>query len=154
MKHKLKKVLIAALILAAVCFYGYPLFVAFAGEIFPIPVHQEVNEIRRISLLDLSGYAPKVLKTFEDGEIDGFMERLLAMKAGQYVNDPPTEHGPLSVNIYYSDGAIDYIGSDICQYITASGVEKSRGWYYIGRDQMRELFLKYVDAGILPELNK
>ena len=154
MKPKLKKALMAVLIFAAVCFYGYPLFVALAGEIFPVPVHQEISEIRRVSLLDMSGYAPRVLKAFEDDEIAGFMERLMTMKSGRYFNDPPTEHGPLTVNIYYSDGAIDYIGSDICQYITASGEEMSRGWYYIGRDQMIELFQEYVDPGILPDLNK
>ena len=154
MMQKLKKTLLAVLIFAAVIFYGYPLFVAFAGEIFPVPVHQEISEIRRVSLLDMSGYAPRVLKTFEDEEIVGFMERLMTVKAGRYVNDPPTEHGPLTVNIYYLDGAIDYIGSDICQYKTASGEEMSRGWYYIGRDQMIELFQEYVDPGILPDLDK
>lgn len=154
MKSKLKKTLLAGLIFAAILFYGYPLYVAFAGEIFPVPVHQEISEIRRVSLLDMSGYAPRVLKTFEDEEIVGFMKRLLILKAGRYVNDPPTEHGPLTVNIYYSDGAIDYIGSDICQYKNAAGEEMSRGWYYIGRDQMTELFQEYVDPGILPDLDK
>ena len=142
------------LILGAICFYGYPLFIAFAGQIFPVPVHQSVEEIQYIELLDASRREPKVLKTFEGTEIDGFMEQLLAMKAGRYVNDPPTEHGPLTVKICYTDGASDYIGSDICQYMTASGVEKSRGWYYIGRDAMKKLFLKYVDAGVLPDFDK
>ena len=143
-----------ALIIAAVSFYGYPLFVALAGQVFPIPLHQNMEQIRSIVLLDSSGYEPKELKTIEGKEIDSFMEQLLKLKAGQYVNDPPTEHGPLTVKICYADGAVDYIGSDICQYITASGSEKSRGWYYIGRDSMKKFFLKYVDAGALPDLNK
>jgi len=154
MKKKLKRIGITLLILAAVCFYGYPLFVAFAGQIFPIPVHQDVEEIQCIELLDASLTEPRVLKSFEGADIDEFMKRLLDMKAGQYVNDPPTEHGPLTVKIYYADGAVDYIGSDLCQYLSASGVEKGRGWYYIGRNAMKELFLEYVDAGVLPDLYK
>lgn len=144
----------AALILAAVCFYGYPLVVAFSGQVFPVPVHQNIEEIQKVRLLDSSQHTPEELRSFDGEEINGFMERLLAMKAGQYVNDPPTELGPLTVKIDYKDGAVDYIGSDLCQYMTASGVEKSRGWYYIGREAMEDLFLKYVDAGDLPDLDK
>ena len=144
----------AVLILAAVCFYGYPLFVAFAGQIFPVPLHQDREEIQTIELLDATQQEPKVLLRLEGVEMDGFMDRLLEMKVGRYVNDPPTEHGPLTVKINYADGAVDYIGSDICQYITAAGVEESRGWYYTGRRAMKALFLEYVDAGLLPDLDK
>ena len=70
------------LILGAVCFYGYPLFVAFAGQIFPIPVHQDVGAIQCIELLDASAHEPRVLKTFEGADIGEFMKRLLDMKAG------------------------------------------------------------------------
>ena len=144
----------AVLILAAICFYGYPLFVAFAGQIFPVPVHQGTEEIQTIELLDASRQEPKVLLRLEGAEIYDFMDRLLEMKVGRYVNDPPTEHGPLTVKINYADGAIDYIGSDICQYITAAGLDKSRGWYYTGRSAMKALFLDYVDAGLLPDFDK
>ena len=65
MKAKLKRIGMVALIIAAVSFYGYPLFVALAGQVFPIPLHQNMEQIRSIVLLDSSGYEPKELKTIE-----------------------------------------------------------------------------------------
>ena len=154
MKEKVKKVGFRVLIVMAVLFYGTPLVIALSGQIFSVPIHQEMENIQQIKLLDTSGRDEIVLMTLDDSEISSFMEQLLSMKAGQYVNDPPTALGPLTVRILYADGAADYIGSDICRYYDASGVETGRGWYYIGREELYELFCIYVDPKLLPDHNK
>lgn len=154
MKEKAKRIGLIILINLAILFYGIPLLTAFAGKIFPIPVHQNAEYIQKIELLDTNSREFAVLRSLEGPQIAAFMQQLTSIKAGRYVNDPPTELGPLTVKIVYYDGAEDYIGSDICQYYDDSGSEKSRGWYYVGREELYELFCSYVDSKLLPDQNK
>lgn len=145
-----KKFGLAVLIIMAVLFYGFPLVTALAGKAFDIPVHQPVENIISIELLDTSRSEYVVLKVLDDTEISDFMDTFMSMKAGRYVNDPPTEYGILTVKICYADGAADYIGCDLNQYFLPSGEEKGAGWYYVGEEEMIDLFAQYVDENLLP----
>lgn len=148
---KIKKIGLAILITLAVLIYGFPLVTLLAGKAFDVPVHQPVENIQSIELLDTSRDRTAVLKVLSKGETETFLNDFLSLKAGRYVNDPPTRYGILTVKIYYQDGAVDFIGSDMNAYFLASGEEKGAGWYYLGREEMIELFENYVDRSILPD---
>lgn len=153
MRKKLKKIGLGLLIAGAVVFYGFPLVTFFAGKAFDVPLNQKAENIRSIHLLDTSREQPEVLAVLEGAEMEGFLEDFLALKAGRYVNDPPTRYGILTVKICYQDGAADYIGSDLNEYYLASGEEAGAGWYYLGRGEMVRLFQQYVDREKLPDQN-
>ena len=148
---KLKKIGLSVLIVLAVVFYGFPLATALAGKAFPVPVHQRIEDIHCVQLLDTSQDPVTVLKFLTEPELEPFLDQLLSIKAGRYVNDPPTHYGILTVMICYQDGSVDYIGSDLCGYYLADGREADAGWYYIGREEMIGLFSWYVPKDMLPD---
>ena len=151
MVKKLKKIGFGLLIAGAVAFYGFPLITFFVGKAFDVPLNQPVQNIRSIELLDTSKDQPEVLLILEGSEMDRFLEDFLSLRAGRYVNDPPTHYGILTVKVCYQDGAADYTGSDLNEYYLVTGEEDAAGWYYMGRDEMIRLFQRYVDWEKLPD---
>lgn len=150
MKKKIKKAGLTVLIALAVVVYGFPLVTLFSGKAFKMPLHQSVENILSIELLDTSRRPEAVLKVLNETETEEFLDTFLSMKAGKYVNDPPVKYGILTVKIRYQDGAVDYIGSDMNAYFLSSGEEDGAGWYYVGREEMIGLFKQYVDEALLP----
>ena len=150
MKKSVKKAGLVLLVVLAVFVYGFPLVTMLMGKQFKIPVHQPAEKIRCIELIDTSGQSEAVLKVLHGNEAKAFLDAFLSLKAGKYVNDPPTKFGILTVKIYYQDGAVDFIGSDMNAYFLPSGEEAGAGWYYVGRKEMLGLFELYVDRNLLP----
>lgn len=120
--------------------------------IYPAPVHQPVENVAKIELLDTHLHDVVVLYTLNESEIPEFWEKLTALEFGRYINDPSTIYGILAVKIYYRDGYVDIIGADINDYNNPSGKSIARdGWYYVkDRNDYVELFAQYVDASLLP----
>ena len=148
---KRKKIGLRVLIILAVAFYGLPLVTALAGKAFSVPVHQRIEDIHCVQLLDTSQDPVAVLKVLTEPEVEPFLDQLLSMKAGRYVNDPPNHYGILTVMICYQDGSVDYIGSDLCAYYLSDGSEAGTGWYYMGREEMIGFFSQYVPKDMLPD---
>ena len=148
---KLKQAGFKIAIVLAVIIYGFPLVTCFAGKSFKIPMHQAAENISSIELLDTSIKPATVLKILDETETDDFLTVFCSLRAGKYINDPPVKYGILTVKITYQDGATDFIGSDMNAYFLATGETHGTGWYYIGREEMLDLFEKYVDPALLPK---
>lgn len=98
-----------------------------------------------IKQIDL-GYSPrrenKIIYTLEPDEIDEFLNELRSIKLRKNTS-PKGEYGTLYVQITYSDGAVEILGSLSCFYFKEN-TKQHDGWYYLLEDELYSLFSKYV----------
>lgn len=119
------------------------------GAAFPVPLHQPAENVRKIEIFDTSLKTEKLLYTLDETEIPAFMDQLQELKAGKFVNDPILEYGIVAVRITYADGYADTLGPEHCDYLSPSGEDKARGWYYMDEDLFLELIARYVDSSLI-----
>lgn len=104
---------------------------------------QPDTEIMQIDL----GYSPwrenKIIYTLEPAEYDGFLNELHSIRPRKNMS-PKGEYGTLYVQITYSDGAVEILGSLSCFYFTED-TKLHDGWYYLLEDELYSLFSKYVN---------
>lgn len=116
---------------------------------YSIQLHHDTEKIIKVELSDHSSGTRTVLNTLTKENIATFIDGLLAEKCYRYYSDPPVENGYLSVYIYYDNGDIDIIGTDICDVISTTVTQD--GWYYIDANEMWTLFSAFVDMELLPQ---
>ena len=108
-----------------------------------ISLRQPDSEINQIDL----GYSPwrenKIIYTLEPDEFDGFLNELCSINLRKNTS-PKGEYGTLYVQITYSDGAVEILGSLSCFYFTED-TKQHDGWYYLLEDDLYSLFSKYVN---------
>lgn len=108
-----------------------------------ISLRQPDSEINQIDL----GYSPwrenKIIYTLEPDEFDGFLNELRSINLRKNTS-PKGEYGTLYVQITYSDGAVEILGSLSCFYFTED-TKQHDGWYYLLEDDLYSLFSKYVN---------
>ena len=113
-----------------------------------ISLRQPDSEINQIDL----GYSPwrenKIIYTLEPAEFDGFLNELHAIRLRKNTS-PKGEYGTLYVQITYSDGAVEILGSLSCFYFTED-TKQHDGWYYLLEDELYSLFSKYVNLSSYP----
>lgn len=109
---------------------------------------QPDSEIKQIEL----GFSPwrenKIIYTLEPDEFDGFLNELHSIKVRKNMS-PKGEYGPLYVQITYTDGAVEILGSLSCFYFTED-TKQHDGWYYLLEDELYSLFSKYVNLSSYP----
>lgn len=116
---------------------------------YDLPLHQEIDNIVKIELSDHTAEERVVLCALTESDISAFMDGLLSSQCYQYFNDPPVENKYLSVYLYYQNGDVDILGTDICDVI--SDTASQAGWYYIDAEDMYNLFAGFVDPSKIPE---
>lgn len=132
------------------CFLGaLLLLIAFFSFLSPnsrkkqLTLMQPDVEIKQIDL----GYSPwrenKIIYTLKPGEFDEFLNELRSIKLRKNTS-PKGEYGTLYVQITYSDGAVEILGSLSCFYFTED-TKQHDGWYYLLEDDLYSLFSKYVN---------
>ena len=104
------------------------LFSGCQPKAYDMPLHQDIDNIVKIELSDHTGKERVVMRTLTDGDIQAFTEKLLLVPCYRHFNDPPTNYGYLSVYLYYENGDIDILGTEICTVIPDTASQK--GWYY------------------------
>ena len=115
-----------------------------------IALHQLESEIIQIDLV----YSPfgenEILHTITGEDISDFLDGLLELKL--YKNSSPQNiGGGLIVQVVYSDGSVELLGTSSVGYIS-DGVVEHDGWYYLDGEDIGDLFSKYVDISQLPYL--
>lgn len=112
-------------------------------------LNQPQENVLRIELLDTHGNNEVLLYTIADSEINDFWDKMMDLLFGKYFNDPATEYGLLAIRIYYLDGHIDMIGTQINGYYSPSGESLPTGWYYaLDESEFISLFQQYVDIDL------
>ena len=125
------------------------LFSGCQPKVYEVPLHQDIDNIVKIELSDHTGKERVVMRTLTDGDIQAFTEKLLLVPCYRHFNDPPTNYGYLSVYLYYENGDIDILGTDMCDVI--SDTASIKGWFYIKLEDMRNLFAEFVDPDTIPK---
>lgn len=138
----MKKMLIFLSVLMCLLFSGC------ARTEYPLPLHQPLENISSIELSDHTSGERVILKLLTDGDIYPFAVEMQHLQCFRYINDPPVENGFLTIYIYYKNGDIDILGTDICD--AESSENYHEGWYYIEPKGMWELFSNYVEHSQLP----
>lgn len=135
----MKRMLIILLMCVALC--------GCMNETYSVQVHQELDDVVKIELLDTAHGESAVLHTLDPAEYQTFWNDLHTLRFLRYYNDPSTEYGPLSIRILYTNGYIDVIGCDINGYFAPNGENEAHdGWYCVeDREDFAELFAKYMD---------
>lgn len=113
---------------------------------YNMPLHQTLEDVQKIELVDTSDNKDTVLHTLVGNEAALFWRELSELHVGQYFNDPATEFGSYAVRIFYNNGYVDVIGMDICLYIDPNGsYDIGDEWYYIADDDtFVELLSRYI----------
>ena len=124
------------------------LFLGCTRTEYPLPLHQPLENIGSIELCDHTSGARIILKKLTDDDVYPFITEMQQLRCFRYVNDPPVENGFLTIYIYYINGDIDILGTDICD--AESSKNYNEGWYYIETNGMWELFSDFVEHSQLP----
>lgn len=117
-----------------------------------LTIHQTPDQIQTVELvvnktnLEENG-TKEVVYTLTDSEIEPFVQSLLSLKYHKHTS-PRGTYGYMFIVITYSNGAVERIGASANSY--TSDTLEFDGWYYVSYDQLRELFLNYVDESVLP----
>ena len=124
--------------------------IAITGCTQSITLHQPESEIIQIDLV----YSPfgenEILHTITGEDISGFLDDLLELKL--YKNSSPQNiGGGLIVQVVYSEGSVELLGTSSVGYIS-DGVMEHDGWYYLDGEDIGDLFSEYVDISQLPYL--
>lgn len=102
---------------------------------YGMPVHQSMEEVSKIELLDMSRNGETVVHALDYQQVAPFWAELVQLSVKRYINDPATEYGMYAIKIYYQNGYIDIIGCDICHYVDPHGnCNIGNDWYYIADD--------------------
>lgn len=113
-----------------------------------LSLRQSNSEIKQIDL----GYSPwrenKIIYTLEPAEFDGFLNELHAIRLRKNTS-PKGEYGTLYVQITYSDGAVEILGSLSCFYFKED-TKQHDGWYYLLEDDLYTLFAQYINLSSYP----
>ena len=116
-----------------------------------IQLHQPEDQITRIVFMDHTGIhegnAPiEILVAEEDKTVAELRNDLKEMDCYEFRNDPATSYGHLYIEVFYEDGAVDVIGTDMLEYRSANGKTEDvyDGWYYADMDSMLALYEQYT----------
>ena len=96
-------------------------FLLFACTAITIPLHQELEDVSKIEILDTRGcsiYSENSILLYElqENEYSKLWNDLDKLKVARYLNDPPMEFGDYSIRIYYHNGCIQTISVDAITY--------------------------------------
>ena len=120
----------------------------FTGCSEKVTLRQSAEEIVQIELI----YSPfnqfDVLYTLSDEEIKECAEEILNLDLHRN-SSPSGNGGTYIVKIVYSDGAIESLGSWSISYVSDGNTEHD-GWYYISKDDLLQLFTRYIDPDQIP----
>ena len=124
------------------------LFLSHFSSHEKLSLRQPDNEIKQIDL----GYSPwrenKIIYTLKPDEFDGFINELHSIRPRKNTS-PKGEYGTLYVQITYSDGAVEILGSLSCFYFKGD-TKLHDGWYYLLEDDLYSLFYKYINLSSYP----
>lgn len=124
-----------------------PLFF-FTGCSEKVTLHQSAEEIVQIDLI----YSPfnqfDVLYSLSDEEIKECAEVIQNLDLHRN-RSPSGNGGTYIVKIVYSDGAIESLGSWSISYVSDGNTEHD-GWYYVSKDDLLQLFTRYIDPDQIP----
>lgn len=113
-----------------------------------IALHRPAEEISQIEF----GYSPwdedLIIYKLDEEEHEAFLVSLLDLKLFKR-SSPSGHHGALYVQITYSDGSVEILGSSSLRY-TSGETEDHDGWYYLMEEDLYELFSQYTDLSALP----
>lgn len=143
----MKRILIVLLLCTILC--------GCLNESYSVRVHQGLDDVIRIELLDTSQNEFVVLHTLKPEDHQTFWNDIHTLSFLRYYNDPSTEYGPLSIRIFYINGYIDLIGCDINGYYAPNGENEAHdGWYCVeDRQDFVDLFAKYINESTPPSIN-
>lgn len=114
-------------------------------------LNQPMEEVSRIELHNTQNGEDVILYTIKESEVDNFWSELADLEFHRYHNDPATEYGALAVKIYYANGYVDIIGTEINGYYSPTGESMPVGWYYLSnQNDFVTLFGRYVNISQLP----
>lgn len=87
----------------------------------PIPLHQDLEDVSKIEILDTRGCSiytenPTVLYELQSSEYSDFWKKLSEIKVSIYFTHPDTSYGNYSIRIYYNDGCIETLGDWLSTY--------------------------------------
>ena len=144
MKQILERIGIGLLILFPVLFFGPWLLNLFGIVSYKPPMSQNPENVVQVDFLEYTKGESRILHSLTEEEIAPFMEVFLELDAKRYANDPSTEYGQWVVRLCYADGGYDLLGGMV-EFFSSTGESiNSRGWYYLPRSDLEELFAKYV----------
>jgi hypothetical protein len=129
---------------------GLLLMTAISSCAQKLSLRQPRSEIVQINLV----YSPfneyEVIYMLEEDEIVPFLDVLLDTKLHKNLS-PHNVGGGLIVQIVYSDGSVELLGSWSVGYWSNGKLEHD-GWYYVYEKELYELFSNYVDLTRLPNI--
>jgi len=112
-----------------------------------LSLHQPVEEINQVELINNSAGDLKVLRSLSEYEIPYFIDSILELKCHKSFQ-PSGEYGAYVVRIVYKNGDTEYLGSSALAY--ESDESEYDGWYSLSHDDLYVLFAKYVNRALLP----
>lgn len=114
-------------------------------------LNQPMEEVSRIELCNTQNGEAVILYTLKESEVKNFWSELTDLEFRRYHNDPATEYGALAVKIYYANGYVDIIGTEINGYYSPTGRSMPVGWFYLSdENDFVTLFEQYIKISQSP----
>ena len=117
-------------------------------------LRQPKDNIERVELIyNQTGKEWTVLITLTEDQKADFLTKLSALTIGQH-REPHGSLGYLVVGIYYSDDAVQMVGTQSSAYGYSENLEELEfdNWHYISYSELYELFLQYIDEEMLSSI--
>ena len=117
-----------------------------------VTLHQSVEEVVKVDFLRTHNYIEKVIYTLEEDEIPDCMESVLKLPIKKSWS-PDQPGGHYIIQITYTDGSVESLGNWSISYFSGGELEHD-GWYYVPKDDLYDLFSRYLDAEGLAEISQ
>lgn len=113
-----------------------------------VSLHQRVDNIDQIEFIYSPYFQFEVLYTLSDDEISECVDEIRKLNLRRS-SSPSDNGGTYIVKITYTDGSFDSLGSWSVSYTSGDIIEHD-GWYYISKNDLYNLFSRYIDPAQIP----